>query len=239
MNILITLCARGGSKGVPGKNIKSLNGKPLISYSIEAAKGFGTKYPSDIALSTDDAGIKSVADEYGIFSDYQRPAHLAGDTAGKVETIAHLLFYEEQKNGKRYDFVLDLDVSAPLRTVDDLLQSFQLMLQNEEAYNLFSVSPPYKNPYFNMVELAPDGYYKLVKRVEGTILTRQSAPKVYDLNASFYFYRRSFFDQGFKSVLTDKALAYELPHISFDIDEPIDFEIMEFLVSNNKLGFTL
>jgi CMP-N-acetylneuraminic acid synthetase len=90
-----------------------------------------------------------------------------------------------------------------------------------------------------MVELAPDGYYKLVKRTPGIILTRQSAPKVYDLNASFYIYRRNFFDRGFTSVLTEKALAYELPHISFDIDEPIDFDMMELLISSGKLGFTL
>jgi CMP-N,N'-diacetyllegionaminic acid synthase len=239
MNILITLCARGGSKGVPGKNIKPLNGKPLISYSIEAAQGFATTHRADIALSTDDEGIKTVAEQFGIHSTYTRPSHLASDTAGKVETIADLLFFEEARTGKRYDYVLDLDVSAPLRTVDDLLQSFQLMEQNQDAWNLFSVSPPHKNPYFNMVELASDGYYKLVKKMEGVLLTRQSAPKVYDLNASFYFYRRNFFEQGFKSVLTDKALAYELPHVSFDIDEPLDFDIMEFLVSNNKLGFTL
>lgn len=239
MNILITLCARGGSKGVPGKNIKPLNGKPLIAYSIEAAQGFANHYGADIALSTDDQGIKSVALQYGIKSEYQRPDMLAGDTAGKVETIADLLQHEENRTGKQYDFVLDLDVSAPLRTVNDLLGAFKLIQEDQNAYNLFSVSPPHKNPYFNMVELAADGYYKLVKKVEGTILTRQSAPKVYDLNASFYFYRRTFFDQGFKSVLTDKALAYELPHISFDIDEPIDFEIMEFLVSTNKLGFNL
>ncbi len=207
MNILITLCARGGSKGVPGKNIKLLNGKPLIAYSIEAAQGFANHYAADIALSTDDQGIKTVALQYGIKSEYQRPVMLAGDTAGKVETIADLLQYEENLTGKKYDFVVDLDVSAPLRTVDDLLSAFKLIQEDQNAYNLFSVSPPHKNPYFNMVELAADGYYKLVKKIDGVVLTRQSAPKVYDLNASFYFYRRNFFDQGFKSVLTDKALA--------------------------------
>ena len=239
MKILITICARGGSKGVPKKNIRLLNGKPLLAYSIEMAVKFSETFPSDIALSTDDDEIKSVALAYGLKTDYTRPDHFANDVAGKVETIEHLLHYEENRLKVKYDYVLDLDVSAPMRTIEDLLEAFKLLFEDQEAYNLFSVSHPHKNPYFNMVELAGDGYYKLVKPSGKNLLTRQSAPKVYDINASFYFYRRVFFENQFKSVLTEKALAYVVNHMSFDIDETIDFEIMEFLISNNKMDFIL
>jgi CMP-N,N'-diacetyllegionaminic acid synthase len=239
LELLITLCARGGSKGVPGKNIKPLNGIPLLAYSIKSAREFSEHFPATIALSTDDTQISLVAAAHGLTTTYRRPASLANDTAGKVEVIADLLQYEEKQASKRYDYILDLDISAPLRTVDDLLQAFGIFQKNQEALNLFSVSPPHKNPYFNMVELGEDGYYKLVKAKEKKIMTRQSAPRVYDINASFYFYRRSFFEMGLTSVLTERAMVYEQPHISFDIDEPLDFDTMEYLVTNNKLGFTL
>jgi CMP-N,N'-diacetyllegionaminic acid synthase len=241
-NILITLCARGGSKGVPGKNIKPLCGKALIQYSIETADKFISCNKKDnikIALSTDDALILEISKTLNIETNYIRPQHLATDSAGKVETIKHLLAYEEEKEGITYDYVLDLDVSAPLRTVEDLNTSLDILKNNEEAYNLFSVSSAHRNPYFNMVEMGEDGYFKLIKPTIGDVLSRQKAPPVYDLNASFYFYKRVFFEKGFNSVLTDKSLAFEVPHICFDIDKKIDFEIMEFLISSNKLDFEL
>lgn len=240
-NILITFCARGGSKGVPKKNIKILCGKPLIQYSIDTANKFAKNdaLKCTLALSTDDDDILQISKELGLETKYKRPEYLATDGAGKVETIAHLLEYEELKSGVKYDYVLDLDVSAPLRTVIDLQEAFTLINGNEKALNLFSVSKAHRNPYFNMVEQGDDGYFKLIKPLSKDVLSRQNAPVVYDLNASFYFYKRVFFDQGFKSVLTDRSLIYEVPHLCFDIDNMIDFEIMEFLISTNKLGFEL
>ena len=239
--ILITFCARGGSKGVPMKNIKPLCGKPLIQYSVEVARQFEniSGFDCDLAISTDDETILLKAKEYGLSTDYIRPAELATDAAGKVETIAHLLKFEEEQKQCRYDYILDLDISSPLRTVIDLQEAFILINSDEKALNLFSVSKAHRNPYFNMVEQGDDGYFKLIKPLSQDVLSRQKAPVVYDLNASFYFYKRVFFDQGFKSVLTDRALIYEVPHLCFDIDNMIDFEIMEFLISTNKLGFEL
>lgn len=239
--ILITFCARGGSKGVPMKNIKPLAGKPLIQYSIETAKKFAenTKHSCTLALSTDDDAILNVAQSLGLNTEYRRPQILATDTAGKVDTIAHLLEYEEGRANQKYDYILDLDVSSPLRTVNDLIEAFEIIKNDTAAFNLFSVSKANRNPYFNMVEQGEDGYYKLVKPLEGSILSRQKAPLVYDLNASFYFYRRSFFELGFRSVFTAKTLIYEVKHICFDIDHQIDFEIMDFLISSKKLDFEL
>lgn len=241
MKILITLCARGGSKGVPLKNIKPLCGKPLIQYSLETARKFidENKYDCIIAISTDDNLILDIMNDLGVKTSYIRPEYLSTDGAGKVETIAHLLEYEEEKNNCKFDYILDLDVSSPLRTVEDLNNAFKIIQEDKDAINLFSVSKAHRNPYFNMVEIAEDGYYKLIKPLDKDILSRQKAPKVYDLNASFYFYKKSFFDNGYKSVLTPKALIYEVPHVCFDIDEMIDFEIMDFLIKNNKLGFEI
>lgn len=239
--ILITLCARGGSKGVPMKNIKLLYGKPLLQYSIETARKFAelTQFECTFSISTDDRKISNLAKELGLETEYIRPAYLATDDAGKVETITHLLEYEEKRNGFKFDYILDMDISAPLRSVEDLMNAYEIINKNHEAYNLFSVSKAHRNPYFNMVELGRDGYYKLIKPLSNDVLSRQAAPLVYDLNASFYYYKRVFFEYGFHSVLTPKALIYEVPHVCFDIDTALDFEIMEFLVSNNKLDFVL
>ena len=237
MEILVTLCARGGSKGIPGKNIKFINGVPLLSLSIKHAKEFASIYSADISLSTDDLKIKDVASFYGIETNYTRPVELSGDEVGKIDTIIDLIKSEEKFRDKKYDYILDLDVTSPLRNINDLQIAFQKFGVNDSALNLFSVNLASRNPYFNMVELKENGYFGLIKK--GEFLTRQSAPKVYDLNASFYIYRREFFLQKEPKTISSKSLIYEMPHICFDLDHPIDFEFMEFLMLNKKLGFEL
>jgi CMP-N,N'-diacetyllegionaminic acid synthase len=235
MNILITICARAGSKGIPGKNTKLLNGIPLIEYTIKAAITFAQKFGATIAISTDDENIKNIAKSFEIETAYNRPVHLATDSAGKIETIFDILKYEEKKNLEQFDYVLDLDVTSPLRTLEDLDAAFNIILENKEILNLFSVNNANKNPYFNMVEQKDDGYFNLVK--EGDFLTRQSANKVYELNASFYFYKRNFFHNKNAKVINNRSFIYLMPHICFDLDHIIDFEFLEFLVKNNKINF--
>jgi CMP-N,N'-diacetyllegionaminic acid synthase len=240
MNILITICARGGSKGIPGKNIKVISGKPLIGYTIDLTKKISSKFNVKVALSTDDETIKKAAEVYGVFTDYVRPDYLATDSAGKIDTIKNLLLYEESLINGKYDYILDLDVTSPLRTLEDIEKALDLMIAKPEAKNLFSVNQAARNPYFNVVEENSNGFYSLVKtNSDGSVMTRQSAPKVYDLNASFYWYRRSFFDLGLKSAITDKSLIYVMDHICFDLDHPVDFLFMEYLLQNNKLDFEL
>lgn len=238
MNILVTICGRGGSKGILGKNIKILNGKPLISYTIQHAQEFAQNHPNvDIALSTDDLKIKAKAEEFGIKTDYLRPDHLATDFAGKMGVLKHVMEFQELQNNKKYDIVLDLDITSPLRTQEDLNSGLKMLLANEEAYNIFSVSKPHRNPYFNVVEEKEDGYCKVVKKSDS--LSRQAAPKVYDMNASFYFFRRVCFEQNFRSSTTEKSIFYLMDHVCFDLDEPLDFVIMEYLLSERKLGFEI
>ncbi len=238
MNLLITICARGGSKGIPGKNIQNLNGKPLIAYSIDIANKFAKKYSADLALSTDSIDIKSIAAQHGLASEYNRPEFLSGDTAGKIDTIADIKNYSEEVNEKKYDYVLDLDVTSPLRTLQDLEHAWEMLKASSSALNIFSVNPSNRNPYFNMVESSGDGFFGLVKKSQN-IKSRQSAPLVYDMNASFYFYRNSFFEEGWNISITDRSLIYIMPHVCFDLDHPHDFIIMEIMLKENLLGFSI
>jgi CMP-N,N'-diacetyllegionaminic acid synthase len=240
MNILITICARGGSKGIPGKNIKLLCEKPLIQYTIELALKFKHKWNAKIALSTDDIEIKNISNALGVVTDYIRPDYLATDTAGKINTIKDLLLHEEALIGVSYDFVLDLDVTSPLRSIEDIERALELIVSNPEAMTLFSVNHASRSPYFNMVEADGNGFYSLVKTFgEEGLFRRQDAPKVYELNASFYWYRRCFFDTNYNSVITTKSLVYVMDHICFDLDHPIDFLFMEYLLKSEKLDFSL
>ncbi|MAU63824.1 MAG: cytidyltransferase [Flavobacteriaceae bacterium] len=237
MNFLITICARGGSKGLKEKNIKKINNIPLIKYTIDIAKLFSSKYNSVIALSTDSLKIKGLCESFGLNTEYIRPTRLGEDNIGKLDVIYDVLQYQEKKLKKNFDLILDLDVTSPLRNINDLDMALSLLNNDSDALNIFSVNESQRNPYFNMVEKKSNGYYGLVK--DGAFLTRQSTPKVYDLNASFYFFKRNFFNVGHKTTISNKSLIYTMPHICFDIDNQADFDYMEYLLKNNKLNFKL
>lgn len=235
--VLITICARGGSKGIPNKNIKPLCGKPLIAYSIETAQSFLEEENGTLSLSTDSLEIRKAAEYYGLRTEYTRPERFASDTAGKIDAIEDLLKYEEIKGSGRFDYVIDLDVTSPLRTVADIKSAFIQLVDHDDALNIFSVSPASRNPYFNMVEkMGESEYVKLIK--EGSeIKSRQQAPIVYDMNASFYVFKREFFDLGYKTSITDRSLAYVVPHVCFDLDEAMDFTMMEIMIQEKFLDF--
>jgi CMP-N,N'-diacetyllegionaminic acid synthase len=239
MNLLITICARGGSKGIPNKNIKPIANLPLIAYSINCAKAFAQKHNAFLALSTDSKEIKHIANLYYQFDDYERPNELATDTAGKLPVLIDILNYTELKNKLTFDYLLDLDVTSPLRNMEDLDAAFEVLKNSSNGLNLFSVNHANRNPYFNMVEENENGFYSLIKDLPDNVTSRQAAPKVYDLNASFYFYKRSFFTNQSKTAIGKNSLIYIMPHTCFDLDEPIDFDFMEYLIENNKLDFKL
>lgn len=241
MNILITICARGGSKGVPNKNIKDLVGLPLIYYTLNLITKLKSNFDfknCDVVLSTDSKDIKEVVSKFenlNLELNYTRPDYLATDQSGKLDAIVDVKNFMSVKNNKTYDYTLDLDVSSPLRTVKDILLAFEKLKNNTKAFNIFSVNLANKNPYFNMVEENKDGFCELCKK--GEFLSRQEAPKVFELNASFYIYKNSFFSNNYKTVITNNSLVFEMDHICFDIDHPIDFDFMEYLIENNKLDF--
>lgn len=241
MNILVSICGRGGSKGIIGKNIKQLAGVPLIAYTINIAKLFSKNFSNHnvhIGLSTDSEEIKKVAKEFGLETTYNRPPFLATDTVGKIDVLKDLLFFTEKEKDIRFDLLLDLDITSPLRTLNDLIEAYEIIINDKNCLNLFSVNKANRNPYFNMVEKKDNGYYHLVKKAN-EVLSRQKAPEVYDLNASFYYYKREFFNLNLNTPFTDFTLIYKLNHICFDLDEELDFEFLSFLINQNKLNFII
>lgn len=235
-NLLMTICARGGSKGIPGKNIRRVAGTPLIVYSIRHALAYAKQTGADVELSTDSDDIKKVATNAGLKTDYIRPSELSTDLVGKLETIQHVVRESEKRRKKSYDMILDLDVTSPLRTIDDLDAALTMMDENPKARNLFSVSYPKHNPYFDMVEPNAEGFYELSKKPSAQMTARQQGPRVYELNASFYYYRRAFFEES-PLVLMKNSLAYVMPHMCFELDDMQEFALLEYLITQKKLDF--
>lgn len=233
MNLLVTVCARGGSKGIPGKNIKEVGGKPLLEYTAKIAKAFAEKHGADLGFSTDSVKIREVGGRLGLPTDYVRPDYLANDVVGKPEAIRDVMFFNEKKHGKTYDYVVDLDVTSPIRTMEDIEKCVEIITAQPEALTIFSVNPCARNPYFCQVEEGKDGYCHLVK--EGNFTTRQGSPKVYDLNGSIYVYRRDALDLEHPRAITPRSLVYEMPHICFDLDEPQDYDYLCYLLDTQKI----
>lgn len=234
MNCLVTVCARGGSKGIPGKNVKPVGGRPLLSYTAVIAREFAARHGFDIALSTDSEEIKRVAGECGLPTDYTRPDSLAGDVVGKPDAIRDLMLWAEKKYGKKYDYVIDLDVTSPIRTMEDVEECLSMIVSDPEAMTIFSVSPCGRNPYFNQVSERPDGYYG-VAIGDGNVTARQKAPKVYDINGSIYVYRRDALDCATPKAISPRTLVYVMNHLCFDLDEPQDYDYLAYLLDTGRL----
>lgn len=228
-SILAIVAARGGSKGLENKNVRELCGIPLIAHTIRQAKEWG-EY-SRLVCSTDSETIASIAAAFGAEVPFRRPANLATDTAGKIEVLRHALETSEQIYGTRFETVIDLDATAPIRRVQDIEGSFRLF-KEKTAKSVFSVTPCRKNPYFNMVEESSGGNAVLSKSV-GLFRRRQDAPRVFDMNASIYVYDRDYLlSESTTSPISDYSFFWIMDELSaFDIDTEADFLFVEFLVS--------
>lgn len=228
--VLCTICARGGSKGVKNKNIKELCGKPLIAYTIEQAKA--SKLFEHIVISTDSDAIASVAKEYGAEVFFKRSAEMASDTAGKLDVIRDAFIRSEAHYQDTFDYLIDLDATAPLRSVEDIVNSFNQFLQNSND-NLITAMPSRRSPYFNLVEVDSNGKVALSKKLDGTVLRRQDTPKSYDMNASIYIWKRDAILNE-NSLFLDSTGLYVMPEErSIDIDNELDFAFVEFLMNKN------
>ena len=234
MRILATVCARRGSKGVENKNIRELNGKPLIFYTIDILKKWGKA--DKIVCSTDSKEIAEIANRYDVETPFIRPTELATDTIGKLSVIQHAVKFCEKEYNIRYDTIIDLDPTAPIRKVSDLDNAINKFL-NSDADVLYSVCKARKSPYFNMVELDERGYAHLSKPLKNEITRRQDSPEVYDMNASIYLFDRDFLLTT-NSIHSDKAVVYVMGDTSaFDIDREIDFKFIEFLLEKGVFKF--
>lgn len=228
LNLLLTIAARGGSKGIKNKNIRPLMDKPLIAHTIDQALRWGKV--AKIVVSTDSELIAKTALRFGAQVPFMRPAHLATDTSGKVPVIAHALKTCERIYQTKFDAVVDLDATAPVRTTQDLDNCLAMFIKHR-PYTIFSVVPSHKNPYFNMVELSPSGRVRVCKQLKTKIKRRQDAPEVFDANASIYFYDRDYLLKTKNpSVINGRCMIYLMKEESgFDIDREVDFKFLEFL----------
>lgn len=226
---LITICARGGSQGVKDKNIRPLLGKPLIAYTIEAARAWGGA--DRIVVSTDSERIAEVAREYGAETPFLRPAELGRGEVPKMAVVRHALHEIERTSDVRYDTIIDLDVSAPLRHVEDIEQAHQLMIRRRPL-TVFSVVNARKNPYYNVVEEGADGFVSVSKDLGRPVTCRQDAPVVYDMNASIHIYRREYLlPEENWHVCSDRSLPYVMADLTaVDIDTEDDLRYVEFLL---------
>jgi len=224
MSTLATICARGGSTGVPRKNILPLLGKPLIQYTIEQAQA--CPLIDHIYVSTDDEEIAEVARQAGAQVPFLRPAEMATSTAPKIPVIQHLVDWVVD-SGIEVDKIVDLDPTSPLREQEDIQTCIEMLDENTDV--VITGYLAIKNPYFNMVEQQPDGYYSLVKHVPGGVHQRQRAPKVYAMNASIYVWHLHTLSKG---LWDGKTKLHVMPRErSIDIDEPIDFKLVELLLN--------
>ena len=228
MKILLTIAARGGSKGVKNKNVRALAGLPLIAHSIRQAQRWGRA--SHIVVTTDSPEIAEVAKQFGAEVPFLRPAELATDTAAKVPALHHALVEMEKLTLQKFDIVADLDPSAPVRTIEDIENGYQEFLKRKPD-SIVSVVTSHKSPYFNMVEINKEGWARVSKSTPQPLVRRQDAPIVYSLNASIYFYSREFLISNPRSALSERSCVFEMPEVSgMDIDREIDFRFVEFLV---------
>lgn len=230
MNRICTICARGGSKGVPNKNIRLLLGKPLIAYSIQQAKE--TELFDYIAVSSDSQEILDIAEQYGADILILRPEEMATDSSAKLPAIRHCVQETERLTNCVYHEVVDLDATSPLRFPDDIIKATELN-NPENVSNVITGMLSRRSPYFNMVEQNSRGYVNLSKKLATSIVRRQDAPKCYDMNASIYVWKRDTLMNFLNnSVFQDKTLLYEMPEErSIDIDSELDWKIVEMIMT--------
>ena len=230
--VFAVICARGGSKGLPSKNKRLLNGIPLTAHTVRQARFSGLF--TAIAISSDDPEIREIGLTYGADLAIIRPKELADDGSAKLPAIRHCLLAMEKRFGIA-KIVVDLDVTAPLRTQDDISAAIQIAIENDSG-NVVSCSPSRKSPYFNMVSESSNGAVELCLPKPHRIVTRQSAPATYDLNGSIYVWnRKALFEND--DIITSETRLYKMPpERGVDIDSQMDFDLVERLIQKDERG---
>lgn len=224
--IVAAIFARGGSKGVPRKNIKMLGDKPLIAYSIEVALSVETI--DRVVVSTDDEEIAAVARKYGAEVPFMRPTELAQDNSPEWLSWQHLIEALQQEHP--IDILVSVPATSPFRNRNDVEKCIQALVAHEDTDVVITVTEAHRNPYFNMVTLDPGGRANLVMQGEETIARRQDAPEVYDMttvayaaNVPFIMEANSVFDGRMRAVIVP-------PERALDIDTSLDFAFAEFIL---------
>jgi CMP-N-acetylneuraminic acid synthetase len=228
MNIVALICARGGSKGLPGKNIRPLAGVPLIAWSIRQAKT--VPRIGRVIVSTDSTEIAAVAREAGAEVPFLRPAELAQDNSPERGVWRHALEYLKATEGAYPDVLIVVPATAPLRLPEDLERCLDEYAQGG-ADTVITVSEPHRNPYFNMVKTRPDGCVEVViQPAQGTLTRRQDAPDVYDVTTVAYVTDPEFVRRA-DNIFDGRVRAVKIPvERAVDIDTLLDFKVAECLL---------
>ncbi|NLE74853.1 MAG: acylneuraminate cytidylyltransferase family protein [Actinobacteria bacterium] len=228
---LIIICARGGSQGVKGKNIRNLAGRPLITHTIDCAFQWGKA--ERVVVSTDSEEIAEVARKSGADVPFLRPAELGQSDVPKMSVIRHAVNELERRGASPFEVVIDLDVTAPIRRPIDIDKAYSLFAERSPL-TVFSVVPAGRNPYYSMVEEDAQGYVHVSKSLPTAITCRQNAPPVYDMNGSIHIYSREYLmDETHWHVCSERSLPYVMDDVAgIDIDREIDFLFVEFLITS-------
>jgi len=227
MKDLLLIPARSGSKGVPGKNIKPLYGRPLIYYTLDAAKSVASA--EDICVSSDSDEIIQMVMAYGLDVPFKRPGSLATDTAGSYEVILHAIHFYEQR-GKLYDRVVLLQPTSPFRTGTHIREALALYQPGLDM--VVSVRMSHANPYFNLFEENPEGL--LTRSKSGNFVRRQDCPAVYEYNGAIYIMNVESLKKGPHSQFSKIRKYVMTEEDSIDIDTKFDWMIAEAILSERS-----
>ena len=230
--VLFTVCGRAGSKGFKNKNLKVFCGQPLVYYTLSAIDLFIEQRKDlevTVCLNTDSPELVAlVLAKYPEVTVIQRPEELAGDTIAKMAVFQHSLHYMEQKNNCEYNYLIDLDITSPLRQAEDVAGTFAEKENREDLDLVFSVTHARRTPYMNMAKVAGDHVERVI---DHHFTARQQTPPVFDLNASIYVFERKFLVENETAFLWDgKCGAYVMYDTGIlDIDSEEDFFLMEVI----------
>ena len=228
MKYIALICARGGSKSLPGKNIKPLNGVPLIGWSIMVAKQ--VERISRVIVSTDSEEIAKIALEYGAEVPFMRPNELAQDDSPEWLVWKHALDYLNNHNNG-IDGLVVVPTTAPLRSKDDVNNCIN-EFEKGNVDVVITVSNAHRSPYFNMVKTNQNGFSSLVISSKEKITRRQEVPEVFDMTTLAYVAKPGFVLQN-HGIFDGRVRCVHIPpERSLDIDTPLDFKIAECLVNN-------
>ncbi len=232
-HIVAAVCARGGSKGVPRKNLRPLAGKPLLAHTIEQARSSGIF--DRIVASTDDPEMARVARDYGAEVPFVRPAELARDDSSKWHVFRHLVAELEARDGRRVDVLADLDTGAALRTPDDIRDSVARLLETNAEVCVTAYEADH-NPHYNMVALDERGLARVCSPVSPPIVNRQQAPRVYNLSPSVFAMQRGALWEREHWSGCRMTICVVPRERAVDIDTEFDWSLVEFLMLRRAEG---
>ncbi len=233
--LLITVCGRAGSKGFKNKNLKTFCGHPLVYYSLSAAELFAKNHPElhiDFALNTDSPELAElVKAQYPEVVFLPRGEELGGDKVPKMAVYQDSLRRMEEQTGAAYDYLMDLDITSPLRTAADIENAFAKKQSRTDLDLVFSVCEARRNPWFNMVKTVDD-HVEQVNKSEFT--GRQQAPEVFDVNASIYVFKRDFLASNTDGMLWRGKIGVSVMMDTgiIDIDSEHDYRLMEAIAAH-------